>query len=59
MGDAGYAPGSRAQRADDARALLLGGGREALISRGVRHFGNVYVYFFAPVTPDKSGFLGF
>ncbi len=49
MGDAGYAPGSRAQRADDARALLLGGGREALISRGVRHFGNAYVYFFAPL----------
>ena len=49
MGDAGYAPGSRAQRADDARALLLGGGREALISRSVRHFGNAYVYFFAPL----------
>ena len=43
------APRGRAQRADDARALLLGGGREALISRGVRHFGNAYVYFFAPL----------
>ena len=47
--DAGYAPRGRAERADDARALLLGGGREALISRGVRHFGNAYVYFFAPL----------
>ena len=35
--DAGYAPRGRAERADDARALLLGGGREALIARGVRH----------------------
>ena len=47
--DAGYAPRGRAERADDARALLLGGGREALISGSVRHFGNVYVVFCGPL----------
>ena len=45
------APRGRAERADDARALLLGGGREALISRGVRHFGNAYVVFCGPLYP--------